>query len=213
MRCCYGLVKTNVEDLFYMLHGKMQVLGAETKKLTGSVPVVVLGTRRLGSIKHLLHESRVLVLDTKVRMAHLTLPIADEHEYLTPKKLKRLLQTDTGEIQFKRVRDPIKAALKANAAASILHLFLNIKYKAKDTELQAKFSKAFLRAIEGDYGDLLRLAPVSCKPLLQYLESDHGRNLRAALAELRQGAQVELVAINYGVPAFDLRYLMNKLNV
>ncbi len=213
MRCCYGLIKTNVEDLFYMLHGHLQVLGPETKKLANADPVVVLGTRRLGSVKHFLADARVLVLDTKVRMSHLTLSIADEHSHLTPSKLKQLLATDTAEIRFQRVRDPIKAALKANAAASVLHLFLNVKYKTKDTELQAKFSKAFLNAIDGDCSGLVALAPVSSKPLLEYLASEHGRNLRAALAELRAGVQVELVAINYNVPAFDLRYLMNKLNI
>ena len=197
MKCCYGLVNTNIQDIYHLLRGKVQVASNDApEELSVDMPVIVLGIDNLRRLKDKLEDHMVLVLDAKVKFSGLTVKIIDRQP-LTYRHLASLLRLRTPRIELvKKRRDPVKKILERNS--SVLASFLHAKY-ARGVDARAAFIAQFKRAIETgetENADLKRL-----------LQTEKGQNFCKAVREMQKGKNIEAIASKYSLAPFDLHYI------
>ena len=202
MKCCYGLVKTDIDDLQSVLQRPF-VIAHEVVSKSADV-VVALGIKTVSRNLEKLKSSRVLVLDTKVRFRGYTIPILDETEAVTEKLLLKALDTPTKKPAYRPMKAPSLIMLKKLQERSIMHIGLKAKYKTTNPELQQKFMFAFLQALDGNEKPMRELSNPVGLQLLHWLKTSNGKNLVAAI---NSGLPVEEAAEKFNVVPFDLRYI------
>ncbi len=210
MKCCYGLVRTDVDDLKFLLSEQFNVYHEEVPKLKGSPLAVLLGVKTASRNLQRLATARVLILESAIRLRGYSMEILDKEGPVEASTLATALAKTTPQVMYRAPGNIIRKVLKQNADNSVLTPFLNIKYKTTDAVMQAKFDAAFLTALGGDVAPLRKLAPKSSLKLIEWIESDEGYKLKQALSAVGRGVAIELAAQSFGVPAFDLRYLTSR---
>lgn len=205
MNSCYGLVRTDVDDLRFLLKGTNFQIAYENVTTPAKI-MVSLGVRTVSRNIEKLKDSSVLVIDSLIRFRGYTIPILDKDAPVTREKLVTALQKKTEQPTYKAQTPANRVILSKVRKHSIMHLMLQAKYKTTNAELQKKFDKAFIAALHGNKKPMLMLTNPMGKQLLHWLETENGEKLIAALHS-RPELSAEEASIKYAVPAFDIRYI------